>query len=633
MTMSLFINNGLSGLLASQRALQTIANNVANANTDGYVRQKTNLAANPLQFQGGFGIGTGVRVDSVERVYDQFLGDEVKSATMAQSRAQSFNDMATRLDGLLGNPDLNITASIQKFFGQLEAVNRDPTSTVNREQLLAEGNALESRFRQLDSQISGLGNEIDNRLQQSVNKINDIAASLAVVNERIASTGGGTPNDLLDQQERLLNQLAGQIDFTKVTQDNGMTNIMVASGQPLVLGENANKLALIPNEFDPSKLELAFDSGSGLQPISNRIAGGAVAGMLGFRNETLAAVSRELGQVALGLTETLNAQHRQGSDLNGQPGGDFFANLSPFTTASSRNTGSAVVSLSYGDVSAVNAKDYELLFDGTNYKLSDASTGGSVAMSGSGTVGDPFIAEGMKIVINGSAAAGDRFLLQPVAQTAGSFSVEISDPTKIAVAALLATDSALPNTGNASVSGATVSDPSAPGVTQPVEIRFSDPTTFSIFDTSGTNLSGPLAYTSGAAIGFNGWNVQITGTPQAGDRFTVAPTTAGSGDNTNGLTMAKIPSTGYFSNGRLSVEGIGASMLTSIGSAAARSGQDLIVQNSLLEQAQLDLQSVAGVNLEEEAANLLKFQQAYLASSKVIGVANDLFQILLATVR
>jgi len=631
--MSLFINNGLSGLLASQRALQTISNNVANANTDGYVRQQTNLASNPTQFLGGFGVGTGVHADSVERVYDQFLGDEFKSATMAQTRAESYNSLAMRLDGLLGNPDLNITTSIQKFFDQLEAVNRDPTSTVNREQLLAEGNALQSRFRQLDSQISGLGNEIDNRLQQSVNTINDIAASLAVINERIASTGGSTPNDLLDQQERLLNQLAGQIDFTKVTQDNGMTRIMVASGQPLVLGENSNKLALIPNEFDPSKLELAYDDGIGLQPISNRIAGGAVAGMLGFRNETLASVSRELGQVALGLTETLNAQHRQGADLNGQPGSDFFTNISPFTTASSRNTGSAVVGLSYGDVSAVNAKDYELRFDGTGYQLSDASTGGSITMSGSGTSVDPFIAEGMEIVISGSAAAGDRFLLQPVAQAAESFSMKISDLTKIAVAALLTTDSALPNTGNASVSGATVTDPSAPGLTQPVQIRFSDPTTFSIFDSSGTDLSGPLAYTSGAAIGFNGWSVQIAGTPQAGDQFTVAPTTAGSGDNTHGLGMGKIPSTGYFSNGRLSVEGIGAAMLTSIGSAAARSGQDLIVQNSLLEQAQLDLQSVSGVNLEEEAANLLKFQQAYLASSKVIGVANDLFQTLLTIVR
>ena len=631
--MSLFINNGLSGLLASQRALQTIANNVANVNTDGYVRQQTNLSENPLQYQGGFGVGTGVRVDSVERVYDQFLGNEVKFATMAQSRAQSYNSMAMRLDGLLGNPDLNISTSIQKFFDQLEAVNRDPTSTVNREQLLAEGEALEARFQQINTQISGLGNEIDNRLEMSVNSINDIAASLATINDRISSSGGGTPNDLLDQQERLLNQLAEQVDFQQLRQDNGMTTVMIGSGQPLVLGLSSFALTLTPNEFDGSKLELAYDDGSGPQPISSRIAGGAIAGMLGFRNETLATANRQLGQIALGLTETFNAQHRVGSDLNGQVGGDLFRNPSPFASASSRNTGTAIVGLSYGDISAVKAKDYELLFDGSNWQLTDAATGGSVAMSGSGTAGDPFVADGMQIVIGAGAATGDRFLLQPVSRAAGAFALEITDPTKIAVAALLSTSAELSNTGNASVSGAVISDPSAPGLTQSVQIAFSDPTTYRIFDNSGTDLSGPLPYTSGADISFNGWTVQISGSPQTADQFTVTPTTPGSGDNANGLMLATVASTGFFSNGRLSVEGLGASMLTSIGSAAARSGQDLIVQDSLLGQAEFDLQSVSGVNLEEEAANLLRYQEAYLAASKVIGVANDLFQTLLATLR
>ena len=630
--MSLFINNGLSGLLASQRALQTIANNVSNVNTDGYVRQQTNLAANPVQYRGSFAIGTGVNVAGIERVYDQFLGDEVKLATMAQSQAESYNSMAMRLDGLLGNPDLNISTSIQQFFDQLEAVNRDPTSTVNREQLLAEGDALAARFRQIDTQIAGLGNEIDNRLEMSVNTINDLAASLATINDRIASTGGGVPNDLLDQKERLLTQLSEQINFTQVTQDNGMTNIMTGSGQPLVLGVKSFSLALAQNEYDGSKLEIAYNDGGGLQPISNRITGGAVAGLIRFRNETLEATNRELGQIALGLTETLNAQQRVGSDLNGQQGEDIFAGLSPTAAASSRNTGTANVSLSFGDVAAVNARDYELLFDGAGYQLTDAITGTSVAMSGSGTAGDPFIAEGMEIVVSAGAVSGDRFLLQPVSKTAGGFALEMTDPSKVAVAALLNTSTALSNTGSATVSGVEIDDSSAPGLLQPVQIVFDDPSTFRIYDGGGTDLSGPLAYTSGADISFNGWTLQISNAPQTGDQFLVRQTAAGSGDNANGLLMAKLPSNGYFSNGQLSVEGLGAAMLTTIGSAAARSGQDLVVQNSLLEQAEFDFESVSGVNLEEEAANLLRYQEAYLASSKIIGVANTLFQTLLGVV-
>jgi len=630
--MSLFINNGLTGLLAAQTALQTIANNVANVNTEGYVRQEAQLSSNPIQQRGSFGIGAGVRVASIDRVYDQFLGDEVKFSTMAQSRVESFNGMATRLDGLLGNPDLNITASLQRFLEKLEAVNRDPTSTVNREQLLQEGDALENRFRQVEAQVSGLGNEINSRLRLSVDSINDIASSLATVNERIALASGGTPNELFDQQERLLNQLAEQIDFTQTRQANGTINVMVGSGQPLVLGQKSFSLAVAPNEFDGSKLELAYNNGSGLQPISSRISGGAVAGLLSFRDETLAATSRQLGQMALGLTETFNAQHRIGTDLNGQQGEDFFATLSPLATMSSRNTGTAAVTLSYGDVAAVNAKDYELLYDGAAWQLTDAITGGPVAMSGAGTVGDPFVAEGLEIVIGGAAAAGDRFLLQPVSQVAGEFTVEISDPSKIAVAALLSTSSALSNTGNGLLSDARIDDPAAPDLLQSVQIIFSDPATFRIYDSGGTDLSGPLTYTSGADISFNGWTVQINNAPQTGDEFSIQPGASGSGDNANGLIMGKVASNGYFSNGQISVEGLGAAMLTSVGSAAARSGQDLIVQNSLLNQAQLDFQSVSGVNLEEEAANLLRYQQAYQAASKIIGVANTLFQTLLNTV-
>lgn len=612
--------------------MQTIANNVANAGTDGYVRQETNFTSNPIVYKGGLGIGTGVNANSIDRIYDQFLSAEVKGATMAESRAEQFNTLAMRLDGLLGNPDLNISTSIQKFFDQLEAVNRDPTSTVNRQQLLAEADALESRFHRIDAQISNLSNEVDERLQIAVNTVNDIGITLGKINERIAASGGDVPNDLLDQQDQLLLQLAEQIDFTQIRQANGTSNILIGSGQPFVLGTKTYSLALTQNNFDASKVELAYDNGGSLQPISSRIAGGAIAGMLGFRDETLANAARELGQIALGLTEVFNTQHRLGSDLNGQAGTDFFKTLSPTVAASSQNTGTAVVSLSYGDLFAVNAQDYELLYDGSNWQLTDAATGAPVTMAGSGTGADPYIADGMSIVIGAGAAVGDQFMLRPTALAGGAFTVETNDVAKIAIAAMLATGTELQNIGSATISGAQVSDPSAAGLLQPVEIIFDDPTTFRIYDLGGTDLSGPLAYTNAADITFNGWTVQISGSPEATDRFSIAPTVAGSGDNANGLAMAGISAQGVFANGQVSIEAVGASMLTSIGSAAARSGQELIAQRSLLGQAELDMESVSGVNLEEEAANLLRYQEAYMASSKIISIANDLFQTLLGAV-
>lgn len=630
--MSLFINNGLSGLLAAQRALQTTSNNVANANTDGYVRQRVSFGENPGHEIGGFSVGTGVHVAGIDRIYDQFLGAELNNATMSQHRAQSFNDLAMRLDGLLGNPDLNISPNIQRFFDQVELLNRDPTSAVNRQQLLAEAESLTQRFHQMNSQLAGVANEVDGRLRESVITINGLAASIASVNDRIAIAGENVPNELFDEQGRLMTQLAEQIDFTAIKKSNGTVDLMVGSGQPLVLATNSFELALIPNEFDGSRMELAYSSGGQLQLISNKVSGGTVAGLMSFRNETLNAVRRDLGQVALGMTAAFNAQHRQGIDLDGNLGGDFFGDLVPVTAASANNTGTASVTTIIGDAAAVEAKDYLLRFDGAAWQLFDAATGAPESMTGTGTVADPFIADGLEITVSAGAAAGDDFLLQPVAHAAGKFSTLITNPATIAAAAPIGASASLQNAGSGIISPITIDDVTNPGLQQPVEIRFDDPATYRIYDSGGIDLTGPLPYTSGADISFNGFTVQINGAPTSADSFAVRPNGAGSGDNSNGIALAALGSLGFFANGQQSIDDLSASILTSIGSTASRSSQDLLVQGALREQIELDLESVSGVNLEEEAANLLRFQEAYLASSKIIGVANDLFQTLLGVV-
>jgi len=630
--MSLFINNGLSGLLAAQRALQTTSNNVANANTDGYVRQRVNFGQNPGHEIGGFSVGTGVNVAGIERLYDQFLGAELNNATMSQHRAQSFNNLATRLDGLLGNPDLNISPSIQRFFDQVELVNRDPTSAVNRQQLLTEAESLTQRFHQMNSQLTGIADEVDGRLRESVNTINNLAVSLASVNDRIALSGENVPNELFDEQGRLMTQLAEQIDFTAIKKSNGTIDLMVGSGQPLVLATRSFEVALIQNEYDGSQMELAYTDGNQFQLISSKVSGGAVAGLMSFRNDTLNAVHRDLGQVALGMSAAFNQQHRQGIDLNGDLGGDFFANLGPAVAASTNNSGTAAVTTVIGNASDIEAKDYVLRFDGAVWQLFDAATGATESMTGTGTGADPFIADGLEITVSAGAAAGDRFLLQPVANAAGQFDALITNPATIAAASPISASVSLQNSGTGAISPVTIDDVTNPGLLQPVEIRFDDPATYRIYDSGGTDLTGALPYTSGADITFNGFTVQISGAPTNGDSFPIRPTGAGSGDNSNGIALASIGSQGFFANGQQSIDDLSASILTSIGSTASRSGQDLLVQSALREQIELDLESISGVNLEEEAANLLRFQEAYLASSKIIGVANDLFQTLLGVV-
>lgn len=631
--MSLLINNGLSGLLAAQRALQTTSNNVANAGTDGYVRQRVLFAENPSQSGGaGLRIGSGVRINSIDRVYDKFLAQELHSSETSQGRAQSFNALALRLDGLVGNPDLSISADIQRFFDQVQSLNHDATSQVNRQQLLSQGESLVARFQQLDAQLNSFNNEVNVRLSESVSKINGIAQSLATVNDRIASSAGSVPNDLLNEQGRLLSQLANEIDFTAVEQGNGTVNVLIGSGQPLVLDVTTRKVTLTQNEFNGSIQELAFDDGSQLQLISDLVSGGNVAGLLSFRDQALNSTQRDLGLLAFGLVEIFNNQHGLGLDLNGDLGTDFFGTAGPVVSASANNSGTATVAATIVDPGALSGRDYVMQDTGGAWLLLDANTGATIPTTGTGTAVDPIVAEGLEIVVTGASPVGDRYLISSVTGAAAAITTRLTDPTKIAAASPVSVTRSLQNLSEASSSAASVSDINDANLLQPVDIVFDDAGTYRIFDGGGVDLTGPLPYTDGGDISFNGWTLQISGVPQTGDRFSVTSTGANSGDNGNSLALTKISTLKIFGNGQRSLGDLSANMVSTVGSITARSSEDLAVQSALRQQLELDIESVSGVNLDEEAVNLLRYQEAYMAASRIISVANDLFNTLLGVV-
>jgi flagellar hook-associated protein 1 FlgK len=567
-------------------------------------------------------------VVGVERMYNSFLTDALRGSTSSSTRATTLSDMTARLDALLGNPDLGISNAVQGFFDQVELLARDPTSAASRQQLLQQGDSLMQRFRQLDSQLSGLSGEVDRRLQDSASRINNIAASLAEINASIGRGASGA-NDLADQRDALLAKLSEQIDITVVSQADGTTNVMIGNGQPLVLGLNSASLALVQDDFDPTRSSLNIEFGAESRPIGRQVSGGVMGGLLSFRTESLDPARRELGLLATSLASAFNEQHALGVDASGNLGQDFFTVVPPTVLYGSGNTGSATVSATIGDPTALLARDYELRYDGSAWSLRDGATGQVFGMSGAGTAASPFTFDGIAVVVTPGAAAGDRFLVRPVADAAGRFSVAMDDPAAIAAAAPVSTSRALANTGNATISLGGIGDIANPALRQPAEIRFESATTFRIYDSANNDLSGALGYTSGADISFNGWTVRISGAASAGDRFNVLPTGPGSGDNGNALALARTGSAGYLGGGQISVDDLGARLVSTVGAAAVRSRQDSDVQSALQEQAQMDLESVSGVNLDEEAANLLRYQQAYQAASKVIGVADELFRTLL----
>jgi flagellar hook-associated protein 1 FlgK len=624
------LNNGLTGIRAAQASLATASNNVANAATEGYSRQRVNLVENPAApGRGGFTIGNGVGIASVERVYDNFLADSLQNVTMSEGRAQVMFSMSQRLDGLLGNPDLAVGDTIQRFFDQVEILNTDTTSPVARQQLITEGETLVQRLRQIDTQLDSLSNEVDLRLRESVNTVNGLATDIAELNSRIAESGADAPANLLDQRELLLKRLGNEINFTAVRPNDGTVTVLVGSGQPLVLGSRASTLELTGNEFDGLAAEVAFNDGATLQPISDKISGGQIAGLLEFRDESLARTRNDIGLLALGVSESFNAQHREGMDLNGDLGGDFFATIAARSVASANNTGTGSVSATIADGASVQPREYLLRFDGAAWQFFDASNGATLTPSGSGTVADPFVIDGVEITVAAGAAAGDRFVVQPVAAATGEFNIALKDAAKIAAAGPVRAARSLANLSNSAVAQPAVNDVSDANLLQQVDIIFDDATTYRIFDAVGTDLTGPLAYTSGADITFNGWTTQVTGTPEPGDTFAVSTTGGNSGDNRNSIELTRVASNGYFGGGQVSLSDVAANMVSNVGSTAARSSQELSVQSAMREQVELEIESVSGVNLDEEAVNLLKFQEAYLAASRVISVANQLFQSLL----
>jgi len=629
--MSGTITNGLSALLAAQRALQTTSNNIANANTAGYVRQRIDFVEQPGTPLGRITIGAGVAVADVSRVYDQFLTDNLRTSTSMEQRYAAFGDFATRLDTILGNPDTGVSASVQRFFDQVEAVGRDPTSVAQRQQLLLEGDSLATRLKQLDSQLNGIGNEIDGRLENAADTISQLAAQIADVNGQVMATGGNAPN-LLDKRDELLKALGSQIDITTVRQADGSVNVLVGSGQSLVLGSRSARLTTVPDTYDGSRLQLAVDIGGNLQNISTKVNGGIVGGLLAFRNDVLDGARRDLGQLAVGLADTFNAQHRQGMDLQGNLGADFFTTTVPLTSAAATNTGAAVVSAVIADASGLAARDYELRFNGSAWSVLDSQTGAAVPATGIGTTANPLVFAGLSVAATGTAAAGDRFLVRPLANAATDFGVALRAPAEIAAAAPLVSRVDGSNSSQATIGAPVVADVTDPKLRTTATILFDSPTSYVVFTGTAADLVGPLPYTSGGTISFAGWTVQVSGQPQTGDRFNVQAAAAGSGDNSNAQALAAVDRRGFFAGGTQSITDLGADIVATVGSTANRASNEIKAQQALREQAEIDLQNISGVNLDEEAANMLRYQQAYLAASKVIGVADSLFQNLLQIV-
>ena len=627
------LNTAVSGLLAFQQELDTTSNNISNANTPGYSRETTDLVSVPGPYVGQLSIGDGVQVSSVQRVYDQTVASQVVSATSAYNQLNSFSTQAAQVDNLLGSTSNGLSSQLQSLVSALQTVANSPTSAASRQAFLSQAQSLVSSLQNDDNSLQSLDSQANTQLTSDASEVTSLAQSIATLNKQImadTSQSSQAPNSLLDQRDQLINQLATYVNVTATQQSDGSVNVYVGTGQALVTGTSAASLTTIPNAYDPSQDDLGLSSPAGPIDVTQQISGGTLGGTLQFRSQMLDPARNGLGQIAVVLSNAMNAQNEAGLDQSGNLGGAIFAVGGVGVLPDSANTGTATVSATVGNANAITADNYILSYDGTNWSLSDASSGASVALNGAGTAASPFTAAGLSIVVGGAAQAGDRYLVEPTSGAVSGMQVLLTDPSQLAAAAPLLTAAGSTNTGTASIDQGTVAT-NGTWVRGNYTLSFTGPTTYQVTDGAGAVVQNG-AYTSGAPITFNGIQVAVSGAPATGDSFSINDNASGAGDNRNLTAMAGLLDQSLI-GGTTSINSAVNDLVTNIGIQTSQSQSGTTAQQAVLTDASNAQQSVSGVNLDEEAANLVQYQQAYQAAAEVINVASTLFNSLISAVQ
>jgi len=620
------LSTGSSALLAFQRALGTVSHNVANVNTDGYSRQRVDLAARPGQNTGAGYVGSGVAVQQLQRLADGLNFARQVDSSGELGRLTQLGGYADRLDGLLSNTSTGLARPFASFFSAAQGVVSEPGSAIARQAMLDAADQLAGRFRSVDSQLTAMGNEADQRLAATVDSANQLAGEIARLNQQIATSGANASPDLIDQRDLRIGKLAALTGAQVVPQDDGALNVF-SGGQALVVGARAGKLTLAPDAYRPDRKVLSLDTPAGPVKLPPGALSGEVGGLIEFRERVLDPARADLGRMATAFATTINAQNRAGVDYTGAAGGDLFAIPAPRADANAANTGSATFTAAIADVSALKGPDIEMRFAAGSWSAVRAGSGEPLAMSGAGTAANPFIVEGVSLVTAGAPANGDRFLLRPTSEAAGGIALVQRDGNKIAAAAPLRAQVDPTNLGNAKPGAMQVTDATQFASFTTAQVVFIDADSYTV------DGGAPMTYTPGTPIAGTGWSMTLDGTPGAGDTFNLSRTPARSTDNANARLLSSLDSKALLDGGTTDIT-TGLSRITArVGAESQHAQMSLDAQQVLHDQVIAERDSVSGVNLDEEAADMLRYQQAYQAAAQVIATADSMFQTLLGAVR
>jgi flagellar hook-associated protein 1 FlgK len=676
------LNIGLSGLSANKTSLAVTGHNIVNVNTPGFSRQETIQATRTPQFSGAGYIGSGTTLTDVRRIYNEFLNTQVRSSTALNSDTKAYLSQINQLDSLLAGSNTGITPGLQKLFSALQTAAEDPANVPARQLALSEAEGLAKRFNTVYDRLNEQNAFINKQLSAVTDQVNQLASAIAGYNDAIAvaASNGQAPNDLLDAREEAVRKLSEFVGVTVVPQDDSSYNLFIGSGQPLVVGKQAARLEVVPGQADPLRHEVQFVSGNSRQNVTSLITGGEMGGLLRYREDVLDTSLNAVGRLALSVADQINRQLGQGLDLNGQFGNELFRSINDPALLSQRSLArvgnsdpNANLNVTLTDTSRLTTSDYEVQFtSATEYVIRRTSDGTlfppTPATFDITTVPAPEV-DGFSLgVAGGTFAAGDRFLVMPTRNAGRDVRADMKNPEELAFAAPLKAETSPANIGTGKI-------------TQPkllTEINIYDPAAQADLETSLRNAP-PLRIVMGAGGGatqsydvvdINGnvidtgsivpgqdnaltisvpanppavpaafdYQVTISGRPSAGDNFSVSFNTNGVSDNRNALNLVNLQNKAVIGINPAAPDTTGSSFSDSYGDLVERVGTltsqarvDGEATGAILKQATDNRDSVSGVNLDEEAAKLIQFEQYYQASAQIIQVARNLFDTLINT--
>lgn len=630
------LQTGLSALLTSQRALSLVSHNIANASQPDYTRQRPELAAvmpaSATQVVGPR-IGAGVELQGIDRIYDKFLTEQLRDATSDQHRAEEYFRLVGMLEDRLGGAENGLLTELQGFFNGLQDLANTPAGRPERTVVLQRAELLVQRFEDVDRGLRDLTRATEDGIEDAVTNINAMVQSLARFNEEISvgeHQARGSVNDLRDRRDAVLRDLSKEIGIQTTEHPDGTLSVFLANGQALITGGTVRSLQVTPSLDDPQRLAVTF-AGQSSSELTSSLAGGRLGAFLDFRDGVLNEARNGLGLLATGIAFAVNDQHAAGMDLNGAAGTQFFSIAEPMVGASSANTGTAQIGVAVADYTQLSGSDYEVYFTGSLYEVRRLSDGALTTFSGPG----PVNVDGMDLsVASGTPAAGDRFLVQPVRVAVTGLSVSIANPDKVAAALPVTVEASNANLGDGVVSGLHVVDPTNPSLRNTVRVEFTSPTSFDLIDdTLGVTLASGQSYVPGQALTVNGAEFALLGDMEAGDQFHLSDNAGATGDNRNALVLAELPASVRVKGASVRLGQVYPDLLASIGAEGVAAQASQRASDAVLTSAEDTRASVSGVNLDEEAAALLRYQQSYEAAAEVIRVAGSLFDTLLQSVR